>query len=172
MPTVNCAVTNVESTMTTFETTMFSPASIESPAVKLVPESATSTLVPTNADAGLIPVSVGGGRSTRNETAPLTPPGVTTLMLWEPTSAAESIVSLAIAVDPFVTETLETVMPSLALTVKAELKLLPVNVTSTVAPCELDAGATLVSVGGRAKTANVVNGTAAVVPPKVVTVTS
>ena len=158
MPIANLAVNNVESTITTFETAVFAPASIESPAVKLVPVSSTSRLVPTSACVGLMPVSVGGGRSTRNETVPLTPPGVTTLMPWEPSSAAGSIVSVAVAVDPFVTETLETVMPSAA-TDKPELKLLPVNVTCTVAPWEPDAGATPVSVGGTSKTANVVNGT-------------
>lgn len=145
--------------------------------VKLVPVSVTATLVelPVEcvADVGEIAVSVGAVTATiLNAFDNVTlPPGVVTVTLLAPSAAPVAIVKFAVIVVEFTTVTplTLTLVPDMVTEVPLVVKLVPVRVTATLVPCAPDVGAMELSVGAGGLT--IVNVTALLVPPGVVTVT-
>jgi hypothetical protein len=100
-------------------------------------------------------VMVGGGAVTVNVVPLLTPALVATVTTCAPTSAAPSMMSVALAVSLprtliFVTA---TPAPSTPIVVPPSTKLVPVKVTSTVAPATAVVTLRLVMAGGEGETA-------------------
>jgi hypothetical protein len=169
-PTTRVAVMWPESTTDTaltvtpaFETFTVAPG------VKLAPVNVTGTLAPWAPLLGLIEVSVGCGDWIVKLTAPLVPPAVVTVTLTGPAIAVAAIVNVTVIWAPLTTVTALAVIPLLTLTVAPLTKPVPAKVTLTVAPCRPVFGLTELSVG--ADGALIVNDTALLVPPAVVTVT-
>jgi hypothetical protein len=84
----------------------------------------------------LIELSVGGGSSTVNATVPEVPPGVVTLTVLPVSAAPAGIAKVAVTEVELTTEMALTVMsPPDTFTADAPVKLVPVRVTGTLAPC-------------------------------------
>jgi len=139
--------------------------------VRFVPVRVTGTVAPCAPVLGLIVVSVGGGIVvTVNVTPPLVPPGVVTVTFRPPVAALPLMAKLAVIEVALTTLTPLTVtpVPDTVIAV-AFVRLVPVRVTGTVAPCKPVPGLIVVNVGaGIIATVNV---TGLLVPPGVVTVT-
>jgi len=136
-----------------------------------VPVRVTATAVPTRPDEGLMALRVGGCvLATVNVTLLLVPLGVVTVTFRAPRAAVPPMAKLAVMEVELATVTPLTVTPVPdTLTALAPVRLVPVRVTGTVAPCMAAAGLIAVSVG--AETIITVNVTLLLVPLGVVTVT-
>ena len=136
--------------------------------VRLVPVSVTGTAVPRTPEFGAIEVSVGaGGAFTVKITAPVVPPGVTTVTFLAVSVAVAVIAKFAVTDVSLAAVTPVAVTPvPVTFTAVAPVRPVPVKVTGTVVPRTPEMGAIEVSVG-----ATTVNVTALLIPPEVVTVT-
>ena len=142
---------------------------IVAPEVKLVPISVTAKLVPGAPLLGLMLVNVGSVPvAIVKTTALLVPLDVVTVTLVGPGVALAAMVKVAVIWVGLFTLTLPTVTPGPALTMAPEMKLAPVNVTGTLAPCVPLLGLMLVNTGGPTV---IVKATGLLVPLEVVTVT-
>ncbi len=112
---------------------------------------------------------VGAAADTVNVCAPLVPADVVTVTLRAVVAAALSMVNVAVIDVLLATVTPLTVTPEpLTATVAPLMKLVPVSVTPTAAPCVPAAGETLVNVGAAAFTVTVA--VAVALPPAPVAV--
>jgi hypothetical protein len=148
------------------------PDMLSVPPARLVPVSVTGTAVPTKPVVGLIAVRLGAvALMTAKFTVPLVPPGVMTATVYAPIGAVAATARLAVAVVALVTLKPLTVtpVPDTARAV-APVRLVPVRVMGTMAPCAPEAGLILdrVGAGGGVATVNV---TELLVPFGVTTVT-
>src|SRR5207244_7569852 len=124
---------------------------------------------------GIPYTNVGPWGVTVNGRALLDPPPVPTATSCSPSAASAAIVKLAVSEVALATRTSVIVMPAPAETLVppgSESKLAPVNVTVALEPRTALAGVIAVSAGSGSGAARMVNVTAEVVPPPVVTVTS
>jgi hypothetical protein len=144
------------------------PALTMAPEVKLAPVSVTGTLAPCVPLLGLMLVNVGSPTVIVKTTALLVPLEVVTLTLAGPVAALAAMVKVAVIWVRLFTLTPPTVTPGPALTMAPEVKLAPVNVTGTLAPCVPLLGLMLVNVGSPTL---IVKATGLLVPLEVVTVT-
>jgi len=140
--------------------------------VKFVPVSVTLTDVPLAPLEGVTEASVGRvlAAVTVNDVELLVPPAVVTETLEAPSVAPAAIVSVAVALVPLTTDTLDTVIPLPLLMVMGATKPVPVRVTGTDDPCAPLEGLMEVRVGTTAA-AVTLKETLPLVPPAVVTET-
>jgi hypothetical protein len=152
-------------------------ATVVAPVTKFVPVSVIeATVVPATPVFGEICVNVGEdgiAAVIEKVTALVVPPAVVTVTFRFPVVAAASIMKLVVSCVPLVTVTVPTVTPvPLTATVAPVTKLVPVNVTeASIVPAAPVFGEICVNVGAAGIPAVMVNVTALLDPPAVVTVT-
>jgi hypothetical protein len=134
----------------------------------LLPVRVTDTFAPRNPKFGLSEATPGSGGLTVNVAPPLVPPEVVIVTFAPPNGAFAAIAKVAVICVALTTTTLLAVTPAPVFTTAPERKFAPVKVTPTLVPTAPDAGLTELSEGGGGL---IVNGTAPLAPPDVVTVT-